>query len=76
MFVLKLAFLSAVIYLALAVIMQGSLVVMALTGRSFLILFKPWPLGIILGVAWLASFIVAWHIVYAGIHSKLPSVPH
>jgi len=76
MFVLKLAFLSAVFYLALIVIMEGSLVVMALAGRSILILFKPWPLGIIFGVTWLLSFIVAWHKVYASFQSKLPGVPH
>jgi hypothetical protein len=76
MFLIKLAVLSAVLYLALAVILQGSLVIMALAGRSLLILYKPWPLGMIFGVTWLASFIVAWHIVYANVQSKPPIFPH
>ena len=76
MFLIKLAVLSAVLYLAFAVILQGSLVIMALAGRSLLVLYKPWPLGIIFGVTWLASFIIAWHIVFANMQSKPAILPH
>ena len=71
MLILKLAFLTCVFYLGIAIVLETGIMLWArhsgtvgyAASRSLWFVF--------FGVMWLACFSLAWHIVYTGIHDQL-----
>ena len=75
MVILKLALLSSLFYVGVALLLQAGVFAIAYAKGAVGISNSPLRLGILFGIIWLISFIAAWHIFYFGIKSRLPVPP-
>ena len=72
MFILKLALITCAFYLAVAILMEAVLLVLAkvLGGLGVFMPRLGWI--VIFGSVWLASFLLAWRIVMRSLTARMP----
>jgi hypothetical protein len=71
-FLLKLSVLTCLFYLGFTVLMEAAIFLAARVSGGFFYFLQAVPFGIVFGVAWLASFSLAWHITFSRFVAKFP----
>jgi hypothetical protein len=72
MIILKLAGISAALYLLIALLMQSLLIMLAHLDKIILIRVNRLSMGLFFGLIWIVSFSVAWHVMSASLSAKFP----
>ncbi|HLJ29315.1 MAG TPA: hypothetical protein VKY85_21590 [Candidatus Angelobacter sp.] len=73
MIILKLAALTCIFYMSIALIMHIGMILWAALGKGGVAIFMKWaPFAILFGIVWLISFSLAWHFVSAWVATKVP----
>jgi hypothetical protein len=70
--ILKLALLSCALYVGVAILMEGGLLLWARLAGSVAFSASRTAWFLLFGIIWLGSFSLAWHIVLTGLRAKLP----